>query len=248
MARSNSLPERLRYLQSFRKKFALHPDELNEATAEGPLFALFSKRIKSLPETEAQKLLEEDSEALEAWLALPENENDCLQFVRGFLMVSPSDLTKWIREGLEKEQPPLVEIDLPDEVKMKRIANRNEAAIILRWKGLIITLQAMPEELARKLTKLTWQEYPKSTVTSLPVRFGDVHGTKFVRMTDLVNLLGTNSKEVGYLLEAPGGHIKIGATPLGKKINHETWDESILENLFHTLRVVRARAEGTTGN
>jgi hypothetical protein len=212
------------------------------------LFALFSKRVKNLPETEAQKLLEEDSEALETWLALPENENDCLQFVRGFLMVSPSDLTKWIREGLEKKQPPLVEIDLPDEVKMKRIANRNEAAIILRWKGLMITLQSMPEELALKLTKLEWREYPKSTVTSLPVRFGNVHGTKFVRVTDLVNLLGTNSKKVGYLLEAPGGHIEIGAIPLSKKIDHETWDESILEKLFHNLRVVQKSSKLNSEN
>jgi hypothetical protein len=130
----------------------------------------------------------------------------------------------------------------PDGTKVKRIANRNEAAMILKWKGLWICFQAMPENTAVKLTKIEWQERPNSTMTSSPARFGNVHGTKFVRMTDLVNLLGTNYKEVGYLLEAPGGHITISAIPLSKKINAEKWDESILEKLFHTLRVVQKSA------
>jgi hypothetical protein len=51
-------------------------------------------------------------------------------------------------------------------------------------------------------------------------------------------LLGTPQKTVEYLLEAPGGHIVVTVGPVGKRLNHETWDESIFENLFHTLRVV----------
>jgi hypothetical protein len=240
MARTNSLPERLRYMQSFRKKFASRPNELNEETAEEPLLALFSKRLKGCSDSEAQKLLEEDLSVLEAWLSLPENENDCLQFVRGFLLVSPSEMAKRILEESAKAAipPPWVEIDLPDEVKTKRVGNRDEAALILKWKGLMVVFQAIPKEWA-ELTSSAWGERPNSMVTSSVVCFGDARGTKFVRITDLRNLLGTNDKSVGYLLEAPGGLISISADAISKKVNHETWDESMLENLFHTLRVVR---------
>jgi hypothetical protein len=102
MPKKSFLPERLRYLQPFRKKFASHPEELNEETAEGPLFALLEKRIKDLSESKAQKLLEDDLNALESWLFIPEHRNDCLQFVRGCLMVSPSDLAKRILEVSKK--------------------------------------------------------------------------------------------------------------------------------------------------
>jgi hypothetical protein len=250
MARRGSLPERLRYLQPFRKKFASRqPEELNEDTGEAPLFALLSKRVKGFSELEAQKLLEEDLAVLERWLATPENEGDCLQFVRGFLMISPSELVKRIYEEAAKgiATPPLVEMELPTEAKVQRVGNRNEAAMILKWKGLMVALQAMPEALAVELTKAQWQEQPKSLVTSSPVRFGNVHGTKYVRMTDLTSLIGTHEKEVGYLLEAPGGHVQISAIPLSKKINHETWDESVLENLFQTLRVVEKQNSTSVG-
>ena len=167
MAHSASLPERLRYMQPFRKKFASSPDELNEVTAEAPLFALFSKRLKGLSDCDAQKLLEEDLSALEAWLSLPENENDCLQFVRGFLLVSPAELARRVLEESAKAAtpPPWVEIDLPDEVKAKRIGNRTEAALILKWKGLMVSLQSMPEELAVKLAKGEWDERPNLLIS-----------------------------------------------------------------------------------
>jgi hypothetical protein len=51
---------------------------------------------------EAHKLLDGDLNALESWLSDPKHKNDCLQFVRGCLMVSPSDLAKRIREELQK--------------------------------------------------------------------------------------------------------------------------------------------------
>src|SRR5580765_4631269 len=114
MPRPSSLPERLRYLQPFRKRFASRaPEELNEDSGEAPLFALLSKRIKGRSKAEAQNVLEADFAALEKWLSDPANENDCLQFVRGFLMVSPSELAKRIIEESEKgpELPPEDEMD-----------------------------------------------------------------------------------------------------------------------------------------
>lgn len=203
------------------------------------MFELLSKRIKGLSEPDAQKLLEDDLNCLESWLSVPENEHDCLEFVRGFLMVSPSGLAKRIREESVKPPPPLVEIDLPDGVKCKRIANREEAGVLLRWKGLIASLEAMPEELAVKMTKLTWQGLPQSAVTLSTVHFGDVGGSKCVCMSDhWIALLGTRNKHVEYLLHPPGGHVFVTVDAISKRINHETWDESIFENLFHTIRVV----------
>ena len=239
MPRKPALPEQLRYLQPFRKKFGSRPEQLNEEEAEGPIFELMSKRIKGLSESDAQQLLEDDLNCLESWLSVPENENDCLQFVRGFLLVSPSGLAKRIREETEKPPPPLVEIDLPDEVKCKRIANREEAALILRWKGLIASLQAMPEEMAVKTTEILWKGRPQSGVTLSTAHFGGVGGSKCVNVSDQwFPLLGTRQKEVEYLLQAPGGLVFVMVAPISKRINHETWDESIFENLFHTLRVV----------
>lgn len=229
-----ALPDQLHYLQPFRRKFGSRPEQLNEEEAEGPLFELMSKRIKGLSESDAGKLLEDDLNCLESWLSVPENENDCLHFVRGFLMLSPSGLAKRILEETEKPPPPRVEIDLPDDVKCKRIANREEAALILRWKGLIASLQAMPEEMAVKTTRIRWQERPRSEVT-----FGGVGGSKCVSLSDhWFPLLGTRQKEVEYLLHPPGGRVFVTLAPISKRINHETWDESIFENLFHTMRVV----------
>jgi len=113
----SSLPGPLRYLQPFRKRFASRsPEALNEATGEAPLFALLSKRIKGLSESEAQKILENDLEVLEKWLADPANKIDCLQFVRGFLVASPAGLATRILEASAKvaEPPPEAEMDLPE--------------------------------------------------------------------------------------------------------------------------------------
>ena len=82
------------------------------------------------------------------------------------------------------------------------------------------------------------QEGPESTVKSSEVSFGPIHGKKFLRMTNTMSLWGTYQKELYYLLEAAGVYIQVWVVPIGKKLNHEKWDESIFENVFHTLRVV----------
>jgi len=237
MPLSSPLPERLRYPQSFSSR----PDELNEETAEGPLLTIFIKRISGHSAADAQKILEGDLYILEEWLALPGNENDCLQFVRGFLTVSPGSLATRILEESAKAADPLslVEIDLPHDATMKRISNRKETALILRWKGLIVSFQVIPSTWVTWIKENSQREGDKSTVDSCQVRFGEIHGTKFVRRTDLAILLGTHQKEVNYLLEMPEGFVSIEACPLGKKINHENWDELAVENLFRTLRIVK---------
>jgi len=56
---SSELPERLRYLQPFRRKFASRrPEDLNEDSGAQPLMALLAKRIQGLSPTEAAQILE----------------------------------------------------------------------------------------------------------------------------------------------------------------------------------------------
>lgn len=237
MARSTSLPERLRYLQPFRKKFTSRPDELNEETAEAPLFALFNKRLKGLSNFDAGKLLEEDLSALEAWLALSKNKNDCLQFVRGCLLVSPAELAERILDESAKAAtpPPCVEIDLPDEVKTKRIGNRSEVALILKWKGLMVSFDAVNEDSAGLGLKALSRDDLASDLAVSSVQYGKVEGTKFVRTGKAAPFM----KFVSYLLTVPGGHVQIAAAAVGKKIGVAKWDESIVEAFFHSLRVVQ---------
>jgi hypothetical protein len=108
MARAPALPERLRYLQPFRKKFAtLPPEELNEGSGADPLFALFSKRIKGLSPIQAEKILKEDEVALRDWLSAPTHQNDPLQFAIGvFYIYSPPELVKHLLEELKKQPEP----------------------------------------------------------------------------------------------------------------------------------------------
>ena len=68
------------------------------------------------------------------------------------------------------------------------------------------------------------------------VHFGDVVGAKFVRTGE--SWRGP-FKEVRYVLTAPGGHVCVSASAMGKNLDESNWNESKLEAHFHTLRVVR---------
>ena len=240
-ARASPLPERLRYLQPFRKKFtSLPPEALKEDTGEAPLFALLSKRINGRSEVEARNILGADLAALEAWLGEPANKNDCLQFVRGFLMVSPSELAKRIIEESAKaaEPPPEAEMDLPRDAKVRRVKSRTEVAMIIRWKGTLTAIDAVSEETADNFAEAEKRSDGVSKLAILSVRFGEVAGTKFVRTGD--SWRGP-FKDVRYLLTAPGGHVYISTAVVSKKLDESKWDETQLEAYFHTLRVVRKR-------
>lgn len=233
------MPEQLHYLQPFRKKFAtLPPEELNEETGETPLFALLTKRIKGRSVAEAQDILERDLAALEAWLDEPANKTDCLQFVRGFLMVSPSELAKRIIEESTKaiEPPPEAEMDLPVNAKVQRVKSRTEVAMIIRWKGTLTAIDSVSGEAAANFEDAEKRSDGVSELSILPVRFGEVAGTKFVRTGD--SWRGP-FKDVRYLLTVPGGHVFISTGVVSKKLDESKWDETQLEAFFHTLRVVR---------
>ncbi len=115
MPHLSPLPERIRYLQKFRRKFATRPpEELNDDTGVRPLFALLRKRIGGHSEAEAEKLLKEDGAILQSWLSAPEQQNDCLHFASVFLsMISPSELISQIlAEAKQLAEPqPVAEMD-----------------------------------------------------------------------------------------------------------------------------------------
>ena len=68
-AKLSPLPERLKYLQPFRKKFASKPpEELNEDTGVEPLMKLLAKRLAGLPDDEAKALIHADLAEMEGWL------------------------------------------------------------------------------------------------------------------------------------------------------------------------------------
>lgn len=241
MPHASPLPQRLRYLQSFRKKFASRsPEELNENTGEPPLFALLSKRLKGHSEAAAQKILEDDLAALEEWLSVPTQASDCLQFVRGFLLVSPSELAKYILEESAKqaEPLPLLEMSLPEGAKLRRVESRTETGALLRWKGLITSLDVVSSEAAANLAELEGQKGAGDEgveISVSPVSFGGVKGTKFVRTGD--SWFGP-FKDVRYVLLVPGGHVHATTSPIGKNVDEAKWDETALEAYFHTLCIV----------
>jgi len=125
-------------------------EALNEDTGMEPLIALLVKRINGLTPEESERRLGLDFEALEEWLGQPENENDCLQFVRGvFLIGSLSQIVQMVREESKKQliKPQMVEMDWPPGAKMRGGKSaRKEGGFWLRWKKLDCVMDAVSEE------------------------------------------------------------------------------------------------------
>lgn len=244
MARASSLPERLRYLQPFRKKCAaLPPEELHEDSGTDPLFSLYFKRIKGLPPVEAEKLLEEDIAVLRDWLSKPTQQNDPLHFAIGvFCIYSPAELVKHLFEQAKKTPEPTLcfHMVLPPGAKLRRVAGGGEEGVLFSWQGLLAAFSAIPEAAVagtdRALADRSRIEKVISTVS-----FGEVIGKKYV---------GTGEswrgpfKQVDYLLVVPGGHVCVRVSA-GMKVRDElNWDESKLERYFHTLHVTLKQPPG----
>ncbi len=263
MAGLNPLPERLQYLQPFRKKFAARPDDLNEDTGYAPLLELLQKRIAGCSDEAAAKLLEEDIAELQKWLELPEQVNDCLHFAEGvFLIASPADLLKQLKEEAAKQSQPLpwVEMDLPAKAKPRRFEKDGDGGMLVRWNELLFSVSIISEEWVAKKEKPREFWDPKEAVTCTPVQFGDVAGLKYVGITQKEFALPerpiVSQRRIIYILAVPGGHVNISLSCLGKKPSSKwdeaklvewrreqvrlesTWDEKPLESLFHTLRIV----------
>jgi hypothetical protein len=184
MANLSLLPEQLRYLQPFRRKFASRAAEaLNEDTGTDRLIGLLAKRINGLSVEESEKALGLDLAVLEEWLGQPENENDCLQFVRGFFLVgSLNQIVEMVREESKKQliKPPLVEMDWPPGAKMRGGKGvRKEGGFWLRWKQLDCVMDAVSEEASLNFADAEMRrEADYETIEISRVRFGEAHGQK----------------------------------------------------------------------
>lgn len=107
-----------------------------------------------------------------------------------------------------------------------------------RSKGTLTATDSVSEEAAANFAEAENRSDGVSKLSLMPVRFGEVTGTKFIRTGD--SRRGP-FKDVRYLLAAPGGHVYISTAVVSKKLDESKWDESQLEAYFHTLRVVRKR-------
>jgi hypothetical protein len=261
MAELNPLPERLQYLQPFRKKFASRPDDLNEDTGYAPLLELLQQRTAGLSDDAAEKLLALDIAELDKWLAAPEQVNDCLHFAEGvFLIASPADLLKQLKEEASKKIKPLpwVEMGLPPKAKEKRFDD--SGGMLVKWNELMFSVSIASEEWIAKKEKPREFWDPKIPVTCTPVQFGDATGFKYVETRQQAYALPEKpivpQRRIIYILAVPGGHVSISLSCSGKKPNlkwdeaklvewrreqvrlESNWDEKPIESFFHTIRIV----------
>jgi hypothetical protein len=243
MPRLSSLPERLRYLQPFRRKFkSRSPEELNEDTGSEPLLQILGKRLARLSPEEAEKTLRQDIELLEDWLAQLDNQNDCLQFVRGFFMVgSPSQMAQTVSESLVKSSMPRPDVvmELPPKAKMRTFKTRDGSGGIVRLKGFIMSLDVIDEEMVPRWAEIERETVASQDLTISAVEFGPVHGEKFIKISKTMLY---ESKDINYVLTVPGGYVYAGISQLVKQPDRN-WDESRFEAYFHTLRVVEPLAK-----
>jgi len=238
MPRAPQLPETLRYLQPFRRKFArVTPENLNDTSGPPVLMPLLYKRIHTLPLHEAAALLERDRTALEQWLAQLGDHADPLHFVQGvFITASAAELVALIKEEIEKPPAPTVHVhmDLPNGAKLRRVPGADESEKLITLKGVWLIVRALPEEATKDLSPVA--DFAPYIIqrSEASVSFGLVTGIKYLFVLEGWH---TPHKRIVYALTVPGGHVQVSITPIGKKVNDEQWDEAPFEACFHTLRV-----------
>ena len=236
MPRAPVLPERLRYLQPFRKKFArCRPENLNEDTGSVPLLRLLAKRIHGLTLESAATLLEQDHAALEDWLGQLGGKGDPLHFALGFFITtSGEELARVIMEEAEKPPEPKLHLhwELPLGAKQRHVPEAGDAGMLVRWKGLLLAIDALTDEALANLRDASGQHWVGVQSSTSEVRFGQVSGTKIVSFGE--SWRGPY-KHASYFLNVPGGHVEASVSSTAK--DELNWDESKLEAHFHTLHV-----------
>jgi len=236
--RASPLPERLLYLQPFRKKFARSTAEgLNEDTGSVVLWPLLSERIRGRSPVDAEKMLSDDFAALQLWLAEPAHQNDPLQFVLGFsLVASPEELVSRIKE--EAERPPEPELclhmELPPGAKVRRVPGGKESGKLVTLKGLWLAIEALPKQAVANLYDAAIRNAPAENRSEQTVSFGPVTGRKLITRGEAWN---GKFKDVAYRLVVPGGYVTASISAIGKRVDTSGWDESPFELSFRSLRV-----------
>ena len=236
------LPERLSYLNLFRKKFASRPpEELDENSGAAPLMAAFSKRIGDLPIPEAICVLEGDRAVLEQWLSSLGEQGDPLHFALGFLLTAaPEEVVTLLREEAKKPPEPRLrlQMELPPGARLRRVPGGTESGKLVTWKGLWLAIEAMPEDTVANLAEATCRDVARN-YSVVAVNFGAVTGRKFVNAREDGQGF---FKEAIYALAGPGGHVYASLSGIGKNVRTANWDEAPFEACFHTLRIDTAPA------
>lgn len=236
-ASAPELPERLRYLQPFRKKFASHPEELNEDSGTDPLMQLLAKRIHGQSIEDAARILEGDRAALDQWLSALGEAGDPLHFAKGFfLLATTEELAAQIKEDAEKPPEPklCLQMELPVGGKLRRLPGGAESGRVVTLKGIWLGIDVVPEAAVESLRESVLQDTSYPTREVAPVAFGQVTGQKIVFKGE--SALGA-FKKITYVLAVPGGHVHGSLAAVGKKVDQLNWDEAPFEACFHTLRV-----------
>ena len=230
MARAPRLPEKLGYLDPVRKGLAALPlEELNEDMDTAPFEKALRERTKGLPVEEATRVLREDRDELQRWLARPGNENNPLHFLYGFLLIAADSIDELLHPPPEPPPPGAIEMKFPPGGRAKK----RDTAWEVRLRGVALLL--FPNDKTgfdlhiETFNVAAGLEKGAAVWAITPVVFGRVRGVKFVRVASALRL-----KEVHYALEVPGGYCTGEITGPGTD-----WDESNLEQCFGSLRLVR---------
>lgn len=238
--RASPLPERLLYLQPFRKKFVRRGAEgLNEDSGSAVLWPLLSERIRGLSQQDAEKVLSDDFAALQLWMADAARLNDPLQFVLGFsLVASAEEFAIRIKEEAEKPPEPELSLhmDLPPGAKTRRVPGGVESGKLVTLRGLWLAIDALPEQAVANLYDAAVGNAHAENRSEQTVSFGPVAGRKLITRCEAWN---GQFKSVAYGLTVPGGYVTASISAIGKKVDKSSWDESPFEACFHSLRVER---------
>lgn len=227
---AHTLPVRLRYLEPVRKQLAaLDPDDINENTNLSVLRRVVRKRIKGLADQDARVALREDANELEQWLSASSQRDTRLYFL---LPILPDAI-----EILLTEQPKLppergeANMEVPGGAKV----TVENGCWSMKWRRVYLSLYpSHREDMHRSAGQFrddakSRPEVDGNGASIYEVSFGEVSGIKCVTK----GTFPSKFKRLDYALDVPGGHLMVVL-----QSSSPDFDESLVEQYFHTLRVL----------
>ena len=237
VAKLSPLPERLKYLQPFRRKFASKkPEELNDYNGTDPLMKLLAKRLASMPDDDAIALVEGDLTELKSWLSRPENQSDSLQFVRDLLTRWDFEILRLVDDwkNAARRLVRKVHIKLPAEAKTTVGRSMYHPNLTVKWKGIDAHIYVWDKDTIERSSAYYQKLVPPVSVEA--VTNGGASGTKII---EHVFLPPSCCRVITYYLSIPGGHVKVSTNSLGDETHVAKLLalEALLETAFKTITV-----------
>lgn len=222
------MPKNLEYLKPFQKFLAKLPkSRIGDTVDTALLEKLVRGRIQGMSEEEARNQLISDLEELQTYLSPPSRKNDRLHFVIGFLLVAAEKPEKLLKLPVEpKKVLERLLMELPPKAK----SSCDQYTLTVNWKRqrFYAGWLKLEEDFAREqiLKQLSATEPTLDGRLASRVDFGEVTGNKCVLAGDFPAV----HKRVDYLLEVPGGYVRV----LIQASN--LFDETEWESYLATLR------------